>query len=326
MTCKHISKEYRSDIFHSDGCLYPMQNNLTSLLRTFPPLMRQAGAHLSIYWSLIKDFQTGLLLMTAVAGYVTGCCVIAPEGSVGELLGSLFLTISGCTVLNMVYDRDIDACMERTTRRPIPSGQISVLEALWLGILLSAAGLTWAFSIYPLYGGVVLLGWLFNVVLYTIWLKRRTPYSIVLGGLAGGIPILAGEVLAVGYVNQAGLLLMFSVLLWIPTHNLTFSLRHAPDYARAGIPTFPEVYGERNTRLVMAFSTLLAVVCMSWAATLLVIPPILFFLISFLGGVLAILAVAALISPNQKLNYILYKSASIYMAAAMLLLILSGLV
>ena len=155
------------------------------------------------------------------------------------MIGSLFLAISGSTVLNMAYDRDIDSVMKRTCWRPLPSGQVSVREAVLLGSILSALGVGWALALAPLYGAVVFAGLFFDAVVYTAWLKRRTPYAILIGGLAGGMPVLAGRVLAIGYIDAVGVMLALGVLLWIPTHIMTFSMRHFDDYRAAGIPTFP---------------------------------------------------------------------------------------
>src|SRR5690606_24655422 len=117
---------------------------------------------------------------------------------------TLFLAISGSTVLNMVYDRDIDGRMGRTSRRPIPSGQVSTSEALVLGVLLSTLGVGGALLLDPWYGIVVGAGLTCDVMVYTVWLKRRTPWSILWGGIAGGMPILAGRTLGTGQVELVG--------------------------------------------------------------------------------------------------------------------------
>ena len=157
-----------------------------------------------VTWPLIKSLQTGLLLATGIAGYLSAH---NPNGTWLTLLGmmgSLFLAISGSTVLNMAYDRDIDAVMARTCWRPLPAGLVGVHEAAILGGLLSALGVGWGLAMTPLYGLVVFAGLFFDAVVYTAWLKRRTPYSILIGGLAGGMPVLAGRVLATGQIDIAG--------------------------------------------------------------------------------------------------------------------------
>ena len=110
------------------------------------------------YWVLIKSLQTGLLLITGLAGYLSTQCPVLNINQLLFLSGSLFLAISGSTVLNMWYDRDIDSIMDRTCRRPIPTNEVSPGEALILGMVLSLAGIIWAFLIYPLYGAVVMAG------------------------------------------------------------------------------------------------------------------------------------------------------------------------
>ena len=212
---------------------------MTRIRRITQYAIRTTHHALRRYWPLIKSLQTGLLLATGVAGYLSA---VRPAGHWLTLLGlagSLFLAISGSTVLNMAYDRDIDACMKRTCWRPLPTGQVSVREAVVLGLVLSALGVGWALAMLPLYGAIVFAGLFFDVVVYTIWLKRRTPYSIIIGGLAGGMPVLAGRTLAVGQIDTVGVMLALGVLFWIPTHIMTFSMRHFDDYKTAGRADLP---------------------------------------------------------------------------------------
>ena len=281
-------------------------------------------ARLKCYHKMIKSLQTGLLLVTAAAGYVSGCCLNLSAGSMIEMLGSLFLAVSGSTVINMVFDRDIDARMGRTARRPLPTGEVGVTEGWALGLLLTAAGLVWAAAVDPRYAGVVLAGVLLDVVVYTMLLKRRTPYSILIGGLSGGMPALAGRVLAVGQVDAAGLLLALGVLLWIPTHIMTFNIKYQVDYARAGVPTFPAAYGVPVTRRVIGASTFLSVTTFFATGYLIGLPAALLAGLGYLGLLLSGLMVWGAVRPSQRLNFILYKGASIYMLASMLLLIAGG--
>jgi protoheme IX farnesyltransferase len=260
-----------------------------------------------------------------MAAYATGCCTNLRGGSLAGLIGSLFLAVGGCTILNMVYDRDIDARMKRTAGRPLPAGRIPPREALILGSLLSGGGVIWAFAMDPLYGGVVLAGLLLDAVVYTVWLKRRTPYAILIGGLSGGMPALAGRVLAVGQIDAIGLLLALGVLLWIPTHIMTFNIKHAADYARAGIPTFPATYGVNITRAIIALSTVLAVAAFLIVGSLLGLAPVYRAGVGLLGSALIVLVVFGLARPSPKLNFVLYKGASIYILGTMLVLIFGGL-
>jgi heme o synthase len=278
------------------------------------------GTRLKAYWKLIKSLQTGLLLMTGAAGYLSAHASLR-WADFAQMIPSLFLAISGSTILNMWWDRDIDARMKRTHMRPTPGGDVAPREVLLLGILTSAAGIWWALSLQPVYGVVVIAGWVFDVVVYSVWLKRRTCWSIVWGGIAGAMPVLAGRVLAIGSVDPIGLLLAASVLFWIPTHTLTFSLKFADDYRAAGVPTFPSTYGPRFTRLTIGISSILAGIAMSTAAVWIGTAEGILALIILLSAVLLFLAATAVLRPSDRMNLRLYKYASVYMMLSMLLLI-----
>ena len=274
------------------------------------------------YWRLTKSLQTGLLLITGVAGYMSARCPVTTFPKMLIFTGTLFLAISGSTMLNMVYDRDIDAKMKRSCNRPIPSGRLSVREALIFGIAISALGIGGAFALDPLYGMVVFVGLFIDVVMYTMWLKRRTPWSIVWGGISGGMPILAGRVLGAGEIELIGILLASAVLLWIPTHIMTFGIKHAADYKKAGVPTFSNAYGEHITRTIISISTGAAVLLMTVAVWLIEIQSHCFYAAIGLGAILIILTITSLIYPSSKLNYGLFKFASLYMLGTMGLIFL----
>lgn len=274
-----------------------------------------------LYGSLIKSLQTSLLLLTGLAGYMSARCPYTNWETVLGLTGSLFLAISGSTVLNMWYDRDIDARMRRTAGRPIPSGRVSTREALRLGLVLSVLGVGWAVALDPLYGLVVFAGLFFDVVVYTIWLKRRTPWAIIWGGVSGGMPALAGRALGVGQIEWVGLALALAVLFWIPTHIMTFSMRYFDDYRRAGVPTFPAVYGFDATRLTIAVSSLVAAVMMGVAAYGVGLTVGCLRVMIVLSGGLLLLAVHSVVRPSERINFGLFKYASLYMLSAMLLLL-----
>ena len=274
------------------------------------------------YWPLIKSLQTGLLLATGIAGYLSAHSPSGAWLTFFGMIGSLFLAISGSTVLNMAYDRDIDGAMKRTCWRPLPSGQVSVREAVLLGSILSALGVGWALALAPLYGAVVFAGLFFDVVVYTAWLKRRTPYAILIGGLAGGMPVLAGRVLAIGYIDAVGVMLALGVLFWIPTHIMTFSMRHFDDYRAAGIPTFPGAYGFYATRVVIAIASLAAALVMVGVAATIGVQTGLMWLLGLLGVGLLALAILGVARPSPRTSFALFKYASVYMLGAMVIVAL----
>ncbi len=276
----------------------------------------------SKYWPLIKSLQTFLLLITGLAGYMSARCPVFNLWTVLGVTGSLFLSISGSTVLNMWYDRDIDAIMKRTCWRPLPSGKITPAEALRFGLLLSVLGVGWALSIDWLYGSIVFAGLFFDVVIYTFWLKRKTCWSIVWGGISGGMPILAGRALGVGYVDWVGLALTFGILFWIPTHILTFSMRYFDDYKAAGVPTFPSTYSFQFTRVTIAISSVIAALCMAVAAVGIGMDWGYLRLMGVLSMGLLGLAIAISVRPSERVNFGLFKYASLFMLGAMIMIVL----
>jgi heme o synthase len=271
---------------------------------------------------LIKSPQTMLLLVTGLAGFASARCPVVHWSTLLGLAGSLFLAIGGSTVLNMWHDRDIDSIMSRTCSRPLPTGQVSPREALLLGMSMSALGVGWAFHLQPLYGLIVFAGLFFDVVIYTLWLKRRTPWAIVWGGISGGMPVLAGRALGMGSVDWIGVLLASSVLFWIPTHILTFAMRHDADYRRANVPTIASVYGFPAARWVIAGSSILAALMMIAAAVGIGMAWGYLRLLAVLASGLLLLAVGSLLRPSESRNFGLFKYASVYMLCSMIALML----
>lgn len=274
-----------------------------------------------IYWKLIKPLQTGLLLATGLAGFMSARCPVMNCWLLLALAATLFLAIGGSTILNMVYDCDIDCKMSRTTKRPLPSGQVDQNEALLVGLGLSILGVAGALGLSPLYGAVVFAGLFLDVVVYTIWLKRRTAWSIVWGGISGGMPVLAGRVLATGQIDLIGILLTLSVLLWIPTHIVTFSIKYADDYERARVPIFPNTHGEHVARFIVGLSTGAAVIVMLLAMWQIGLHVQYLHAAVGMGMMLLGLATASTLRPSPKLDFGLFKLASLYMLGAMGLII-----
>ena len=272
------------------------------------------------YWPLIKSLQTGLLVSTGLAGYMSARCPVFNIPTMLGLLVSLVASISGSTVLNMWWDRDIDAKMGRTKKRPLANGSIDPAEALRVGLALSAIGVGLAFAMDTLYGLIIFAGLFFDVVVYTIWLKRRTCWSIVWGGVSGGMPILAGRALGLGSLDWIGVVLSLGILFWIPTHILTFSMRYHEDYQAAGVPTFPSTYGFGFTRLTIAVSSLLAAFAMGAAALGIGMEWGFLRLLGVMSVGLLVLAIATVFRPSERVNFGLFKYASLYMLSSMILM------
>ena len=287
--------------------------------------MKFLTAKFRLYWPLVKGLQSGLLLATGVAGYMSARCPVFHIGTILGLSGSLFLSIAGSTVLNMWWDRDIDAIMGRTKKRPSSAGIVSPKEILRLGLVLSIIGVGWAIAMNALYGLVVFAGLFFDVVVYSMWLKRRTCWGIVWGGVSGAMPILAGRVLGLGNFDWIGITLALGVLFWIPTHTLTFSMKFFDDYNAAGVPTFPSTYGFPFTRTTIAVSSVLAAASMGAAAFGIGMAWGFLRLLAVLSAGLLMLAFAITFRPSDRINFSLFKYASIYMLAAMILVVIEVL-
>jgi protoheme IX farnesyltransferase len=282
-------------------------------------IVRKIKTKARSYLPLIKSLQTGLLLSTGIAGYLSAHTAL-DLGILLSLTGSLFLAISGSTILNMWYDKDIDTVMNRTHNRPLASGKVSKQEAFWLGLFLSFVGVGWAVMQDSLFGLLVFAGLFFDVVVYTIWLKRRTSWSIVWGGISGGMPILAGRALAIGHIDLVGILLMMAVVFWIPTHILTFNMRYFNDYRTARVPTFPSMYGFEATRAIIALSAILAAASIGVAGVMIGIQAGALRLMAVLSTGLLLLSFATVFRPSEQANFSLFKYASIYMLASMIML------
>jgi protoheme IX farnesyltransferase len=290
-------------------------SSLTSINRRF----------IENYWPLIKSRQTFLLTLTGAAGYLCQQFSSPDWGRFLGLSGSLIATISGCSVLNMLFDRDIDRLMQRTSMRPLATSRLRPHNALLLGGVLIAIGLLWAARLSAMYFALVLAGAVLNLVVYTVWLKRRSAWSILVGGIAGGMPIMAGRVLAIGQIDFLGLLLSLIIVCWIPSHNLTLANLYSSDYINAGIPTFINVYGTKITLFVIALSSLLTAFLMVAAYTWLD-AGVLYLFLSIAGGVgLALFALSAWLKTLPSRISLLYKVSSIYMLVSMLLLVLNGI-
>lgn len=290
-------------------------------METFGSILKKTK---SKYYPLIKSLQTVLLLITGWAGYMSARCPVLNISTMAALTGSLFLAISGSTVLNMWYDRDIDALMTRTSNRPLCTGETKPRDALIFGLFLSFVGISWAVTLDLLYGVIVFAGLFFDVVVYTIWLKRRTAWAIIWGGISGGMPILAGRALGLGQIDWVGAALALGVLFWIPTHILTFSIRYHNDYQAARVPTFPSTYNFQITRLIIAISSVLTAVTLGFAAYGVGLEWGFLRLLAVLSTGLFILAVRSLAAPSERITFGLFKYASLYMLSAMLLMVFAG--
>ena len=210
---------------------------------------------LVLYSSLLKPRVMSLSIFTSFVGMI-----IAP-GSLSfttGLLAILAISIgSGASgALNMWYERDTDKLMNRTKDRALPTNQISANGALIYGITLSIIAVSMLYLVSNLAAaGLLLLTICFYIFVYTIWLKKRTPQNIVIGGAAGAFPPMIGWAVVTGGISTEICLLFMLIFLWTPPHFWALALYKSDDYKKAGIPMMPLIVGERKTiNLIIAYS------------------------------------------------------------------------
>jgi protoheme IX farnesyltransferase len=212
------------------------------------------------YVTLTKPKVQSLLLLTTVT-----TMYIAGDPSLGLVLVTLIggsLSAGGAGAVNHWYDRDIDAAMARTADRPVPSGRVAPTHALIFGCTLAllAVVVLWI-GANPLAAALSFSGFLGYVFVYTLWLKRRTPQNIVIGGAAGAVPPLVAWAAVTGELSGLAFYLFFIVFFWTPPHFWALSLLMKGEYERVGVPMLPVVRGEAETRRqILLYSVLLYMV------------------------------------------------------------------
>jgi protoheme IX farnesyltransferase len=212
---------------------------------------------LADYTELTKPKVQSLLLLTTIT-----TMLVAGSPSVALIaltcLGG-YLSAGGAGAVNHWFDRDIDASMARTANRPVPSGRVSPRAALTFGCVLAAlAFVELSLTVNVLAASLSFAGFLGYVLVYTMWLKRRTPQNIVIGGAAGAIPPLVGWAAVTGSVSGVAVLLFFIVFFWTPPHFWALSLLMKGEYEKVGVPMLPVVRGEAETRRqILLYSVLL---------------------------------------------------------------------
>jgi protoheme IX farnesyltransferase len=212
---------------------------------------------LSDYVELTKPKVQSLLLLTTIA-------TMYVAGNPSPLLVALtclggYLSAGGAGAVNHWFDRDIDLQMARTANRPVPAGRVSPRAALTFGCTLAALSLLeLSLAVNPLAAALSFSGFLGYVFVYTVWLKRRTPQNIVIGGAAGAVPPLVGWAAVTGSVSGAAVFLFFIVFFWTPPHFWALSLLMKEEYRKVGVPMLPVVRGEDETRKqILLYSVLL---------------------------------------------------------------------
>lgn len=217
----------------------------------------EGGGNVGDYLALLKPRVMSLVVFTAIVGMLAAPTPIHPALAVISLI-CIAIGAGAAGALNMWYDADIDAKMQRTASRPIPRGKVSADEALTFGIILAVGSvLTLGLLVNVAAGFLLGLTIFFYMVIYTMWLKRRTPQNIVIGGAAGAFPPMVGWAAATGSVSIESILLFAIIFMWTPPHFWALSLYRYRDYERVGVPMLPVVAGLDETRRQIVIYTAL---------------------------------------------------------------------
>ena len=209
--------------------------------------------------ALLKPRVMSLVVFTGLIGVLVAPGHLHPILAFTAVL-CIAVAAGACGAINMWYDRDIDAIMRRTQNRPIPAGRIAAGSALGFGIVLAVASVVvMEVTVNPVAAGILALSIGFYVFIYTMWLKRRTPQNIVIGGAAGAFPPVIGWAAVTGSVDLIPIILFAIVFVWTPPHFWSLALWANDDYRRAGVPMLPVVAGAKETRKQIVLYSLLLV-------------------------------------------------------------------
>ena len=206
----------------------------------------------------MKPRVMSLVLFTCMVGLLIAPNNVDLKTSIISLL-AVAIGSGAAGALNMWYESDLDALMSRTCLRPIPTGKVERNQALYFGVILSTISITMLYYSANLISAVLLASTIgFYFFIYTIWLKRKTPQNIVIGGAAGALPPVIGWTIATGTITVEPIILFLIIFLWTPSHFWALSLYKSNDYKKAKIPMLPVIAGTKTTKAnILVYSFLM---------------------------------------------------------------------
>jgi heme o synthase len=270
------------------------------------------------YYELTKPKIWYLLVFTAFGSALTASFLFDIQLSPLTwilLLAGVAAGSAAADTITGYNDRDIDAIMDRTKDRPIPSGRISPNNALIFGLVLTAIALifSWFINIWAFL--LMLFGLFDNIVVYSKWLKRRSQSNIILGGFSGGAPALIGYVTVTTQNIEIGLVMAALVFLWIPTHIWSLALHVRKDYEKAKVPMLPVVSEEKKSVRIIAGTTLMMVLFSILPFFFNQFGQIYLITTSLFGAIMMGLSLWLLLKPTEKASWTVFKFSSPYLTA-----------
>jgi protoheme IX farnesyltransferase len=270
------------------------------------------------YYELTKPKIWYLLVFTAFGAALTASLLfnisIQPLTWL-LLIGGVAAGSAAADTLTGYNDRDIDAIMDRTRGRPIPSGRISPQKALIFGLILAAISLIFSWFINIWAFALMAFGLFDNIIVYSKWLKRRSQLNIILGGFSGAAPAMIGYVAVTTQNIEIGLVMAGLVFLWIPTHIWSLALHFKRDYTKAGIPMLPIVSSEKKSVRIIAWTTLMMVVFSILPFFFNQFGLIYLITASIFGVAMIGVSIWLLTKPSEKVSWIVFKFSSPYLTA-----------
>ncbi len=212
---------------------------------------------IKLYLELFKIKQSFLLVLSGVFGYLIAAGTNIDWQVLGLFLLASILSVCGTTGINMCFDKDIDALMFRTRKRPLPSDKLDPVEAHAVSLVMTWIGVVLGFMINNWVGLTILIGYIVDAYVYSALLKKRTPINIVIGAIAGGMPILGGYAAYLGTIDIKGIILSLLIMIWAMLHIWFIAIYYLDDYKRAKVPMLPVVIGPVKTAKLSIFISML---------------------------------------------------------------------
>jgi protoheme IX farnesyltransferase len=279
------------------------------------------------YYELTKPKIWYLLVFTAFGSALTASLLfdipLSPLTWV-LLLGGIAAGSAAADTITGYNDRDIDAIMDRTKDRPIPSGRISPKNALIFGLILTAIALifSWLINLWAFL--LMMFGLFDNIIIYSKWLKRRSQSNIILGGFSGGVPALIGYVTVTTQNIEIGLVMAGLVFLWIPTHIWSLALHVRKDYQKAKVPMLPVVSEEKRAVRIIAITTLIMVLFSILPFFFNQFGHIYLVTATIFGAIMLGLSLWLLLKPTEKASWTVFKFSSPYLTAVFIAFIVDA--
>ncbi len=292
-------------------------------------MQRTVMNNIKAYWEVTKPKIWYLLVFTALVSTFIASAI--NNINITWLTYMLVFTsvVSGSASANTLtsyIDRDIDAIMERTKHRPIPTGRISPKNALYYGLILAFISLILSYFINIYVLALMAFGLIDNILIYSRLLKRRTAWNIILGGFCGGAPALIGYTAVTTTNIELGLILGGLVFLWTPTHIWSLALRVKDDYAKAKVPMLPVVVSEKYTIRIIAITTLIMVI-FSILPVIWNYFGIIYLIISIISGVIiSVMSISLVIKPTLDKSWRLFKFSSPYLTLIFIAMVIDALI